>query len=192
MTAFHTSLSPESVYHRYFETLTLSERVAHGRLARVCRPDPLQELVLVAQTVSSEAVDCIIGVARLERVGADAAEFAIVISDRFQGKGLGTELLRRLVAITRELKIARIGADILTDNLVMQRVCERQGMQIRSTPGDETVRVEMELRDSSTGASASASAPIKPEESTCLQGFPELNVENTGIPSLHFGSPELG
>jgi acetyltransferase len=61
--------------------------------------------------------------------GTREAEFALLVSDRYQRSGLGTEMLRRLVQIGRDEKLERITADVLQDNLGMQRVCEKLQFQ---------------------------------------------------------------
>jgi acetyltransferase len=75
----------------------------------------------------------IVGVGRLSKIyGSDAAEFAILVSDDFQGQGLGTEFLRRLVEIGREEgDIGRITAYILAENIGMRRVAEKLGFSLK-------------------------------------------------------------
>jgi acetyltransferase len=62
----------------------------------------------------------IVGVGRLlmER-NRNEAEFAVLISDEFQGRGMGTELLRQLVEIGRREHVARIVGYILSTNSAM-------------------------------------------------------------------------
>ena len=50
MIRFHRSLSDRSIYLRYFHQISLSERVAHERLAGVCSTDQDRALVVVAET----------------------------------------------------------------------------------------------------------------------------------------------
>ena len=64
----------------------------------------------------------ILGVGRLSKLhGTNEAEFALVVSDHFQGQGLGTELLSRLLQVGRDEKIDRIFGDILPENTEMQK-----------------------------------------------------------------------
>ena len=77
-------------------------------------------------------------VGRLSKVpGHRGAEFALVIDDDWQQRGLGTELLKRVIQIGRDEKVSAITADILAENRAMQRICERLGFQLeRRDDGD--------------------------------------------------------
>lgn len=147
MIQFHQTLSEQSVYFRYFHLLKLSQRVAHERLIRICFIDDDREMALIAeyhnpQTKASE----ILALGRLSKLhSTNTAEFAILVSDRFQCQGLGTELLRQLLQVGRSEHLERISAEILHDNRAMQRVCKKLGFQIRRTADTSVVKAEMIL-----------------------------------------------
>ncbi|MCI0394270.1 MAG: bifunctional acetate--CoA ligase family protein/GNAT family N-acetyltransferase [Chloroflexi bacterium] len=145
MVKFHEGLSEQSVYLRYFHALKLSQRVAHERLTRICFIDYDREMVLVTVRRDAEGNREIIGVGRLSKVyGTDEAEFAILISDAYQGQGLGSELLRRLVQIARaEGTIGRIVAYMLPENRGMKKVSENQGFHVRRD--GRMLKAELEL-----------------------------------------------
>jgi len=147
MVAFHERLSERSVYFRYFHLLNLSQRTAHERLTRICFIDYDRGMALVAEKEDPQTgVHEIVGIGRLTRAhGANEAEMAVLVTDDFQGRGLGTELLRRLIEIGRKEKLERITADILAENRAMQRVCERLGFTLGYDPEDGTVKVEIRL-----------------------------------------------
>jgi acetyltransferase len=147
MVAFHERLSERSVYFRYFHLLNLSQRTAHERLTRICFIDYDRGMALVAEKEDPQnGTRQILGVGRLTRAhGANEAEMAVLVSDDFQGQGLGTELLRRLIEIGREEKLERITADILAENRAMQRVCERLGFTLQYDADDGTVKAEIRL-----------------------------------------------
>ena len=129
MVRFHGSLSEESVHHRYLHVLNLAQRIGHERLAQNCSIDYSREMALVAEQPDGQ----IIGVARLARKAADGdAEFALVVSDRRQNRGIGTELLRRLIEIARQQGICRITGDILVDNRRMLEICRQCGFRVTS------------------------------------------------------------
>jgi acetyltransferase len=133
---FHTTLSEESVYLRYFNIMKLSRRIAHERLTRICFIDYNREMALVADYKDPETGEhCILGVSRLSKLhGVNEAEFAMLVSDAYQRQGLGTELLSRLIKIARDEQVARVTAQILSENHPMQRVCEKVGFSLERSP----------------------------------------------------------
>jgi acetyltransferase len=144
---FHETLSERSVYQRYLHMLQLSQRVAHERLTRICFIDYDREMALVAEHKDPKTGERrIIAVTRIKKVhGTEDAEFAEIISDEYQGRGLGTELLKRMLDVARDEKVGRVIGDILPENLVMQRICEKLGFQVKRSIEDPVVKVELEL-----------------------------------------------
>jgi acetyltransferase len=115
---FHKSLSDSTVYRRYFQMQRLESRVAHERLIRKCFLDYDREIALVAERVDQHTGRHeLIGVGRLARQRQmDEAELGVVVADRCQRAGLGTELMHRLLQIARVEKIRRVEAHILREN----------------------------------------------------------------------------
>ena len=107
MAKFHETLSDRSVYLRYFCSLSLSRRVAHERLLRICFGDYDREMALVAElTDPATGERRIVGVGRMNKLHSrNEAEVAALVSDQYQRQGLGHELLRRVVQIARDEKI---------------------------------------------------------------------------------------
>jgi acetyltransferase len=147
MVKFHESLSEESVYYRYFTQLKLDQRIAHERLTRICFNDYDREIALVAEHKEAQSGKLeILGVGRLSKLrGLNEAEFALVISDRWQRQGLGTELLKRLVQIGRDEKLERISATILKENQGMQHLAQGVGFKLNLEAGGEDYRAEFVL-----------------------------------------------
>jgi acetyltransferase len=145
MVRFHEGLSEHSVYMRYFATLKLSQRIAHERLTRISFIDYDREMVLVAVRRQPERE--IVGVGRLSKIyGGDEAEFAILIQDEYQGQGLGTELLRRLLEVARdEPDIGRVVAYMLPENQGMKRISSNLGFQLKFE--DQMLKAELVLGD---------------------------------------------
>ncbi|MCC7359327.1 MAG: bifunctional acetate--CoA ligase family protein/GNAT family N-acetyltransferase [Anaerolineales bacterium] len=150
---FHGTLSERSVYLRYLHPLQLTQRVAHERLSRICFIDYAREMALVAEravpgTDGHQLADReILGVGRLSRTGPSnaEAEFAILVADNFQGQGLGSELLRRLVAIGREEGIGRIIGYISTENDAMQNIARKVGFTVRHAKDDDLMLAQLDL-----------------------------------------------
>ena len=144
---FHEMLSERTVYLRYLQKMKLSQRVAHERLVRICFNDYDREIALVAEYKDEESGEIeIIGVGRLSKLrGTNDARFAMVIADKYQGKGLGTELLKRLIDVARREKLDHLVAEIAPENIPMQQVCQRLGFRITCEEGHETCHAEFKL-----------------------------------------------
>ncbi|MGE5139881.1 MAG: bifunctional acetate--CoA ligase family protein/GNAT family N-acetyltransferase [Rudaea sp.] len=147
MASFHATLSERTVYLRYLHTILLDQRVAHDRLARICFNDYDREFALVAERRDAETgLVEIVGVGRLSRLHKrNDAEFAILVSDSFQGHGLGTELLRKLVDIAREERIDRVVGFISAENRGMLSVCRRLGFRIKHSLEESEVEAIYDL-----------------------------------------------
>jgi acetyltransferase len=123
----------------------LARRVAQERLSRVCFIDYDRDMVLVADRRDpATGVHQILGVGRLDKLpGSDGAEFALLVRDDFQGRGLGTALLGQLIEFARGERLGHIVADILGENRPMRRICSKLGFH--PLPGEDQLVVRTEL-----------------------------------------------
>ena len=144
---FHETLSDRSVYLRYFCTLSLSRRVAHERLLRICFGDYDREIALVAERIDPATGEHhIMAVGRISKLhGKNEAEVAVLVSDRYQNLGLGLELLRRVVQIARDEKLSEVHAEMLPDNVAMQVIMKRVGFRVRAGEDLGSVQAFLEL-----------------------------------------------
>jgi acetyltransferase len=125
---FHASLSERTVAMRYLSAFGLDERVTHERLARMTHNDYDREIALVAEG-EQDGRKSILGVARLSKLHGTEAEarFTMLVSDAFQGRGLGREMLVRILQVGRDEKIKQIIALMSPDNEVMQKLFREMG-----------------------------------------------------------------
>ena len=147
MVKFHGSLSERSVYSRYFQPIDLVKRVAHDRLQRMCFLDYDREIALVADRKLDDGEHEIMGVARLrKRHGIKrVADFALVVSDQAQHKGLGGQLLRRLLQVAREEKIKKLTAIILKDSKDMRGLCQKLGFTFSESENEQFIKAEISM-----------------------------------------------
>ena len=146
---FHKSLSEETMHLRYFGFLEGEALIAHERLVQICFSDYDREINLVAERIQpGRNQRQIVAIARLiKSYGANEAALAIVISDDWQGKGLGTKLVRDLLEIGCTEGLERIVAYVLPENYVMQRICRKQGFEVRFDRSRDVFKAEIELRN---------------------------------------------
>jgi acetyltransferase len=147
MAKFHQSLSEQSVYLRYFHMIALGQRIAHERLTRICFNDYDREIALVVEEKAGKGGErAILGVGRLSKhVGRDTGEFAILISDQYQRRGLGTELLKRLVQVAKQEKLSTLSAHMLPENEGMKAVCKKLGFKVTRDEKEEMFYAELGL-----------------------------------------------
>ncbi|NJR48373.1 MAG: bifunctional acetate--CoA ligase family protein/GNAT family N-acetyltransferase [Leptolyngbyaceae cyanobacterium CSU_1_3] len=147
MVQFHKTLSEESVYFRYFHLIKLSHRTAHDRLTRLCFIDYDRAMAMVADAQNPQTgAHEIFAVARLTKLhGTTEAEFALLVSDRYQCQGLGTQLLKQLLQVGRNEHLSHIHAEILVENLAMQQVCKKLGFQIDQVSDPKIVKAKINL-----------------------------------------------
>ncbi len=141
----HQALSERTVYLRYFQPLKLSQRTAHERLTRICFVDYDREMVLAAEHKKEDGQPEIIAIGRLSKLrgGGNDAELAVLVDDRYQGQGLGTELYKRLIGVARDEKLSRVVCTILAENREMRAICQKLGFHLESDLEDGTVKAEL-------------------------------------------------
>jgi len=134
---FHRQLSPETIFHRFFAPYpTLGRRDA----AHFTVVDYVDRVALVALVD-----DAIIGVTRYELMAGTTAEVAFVVRDDYQGRGLGTILLHRIVAAARDRGIKRFVAEVLPDNRRMLSLIRNSGYPMRTSSEEDVLRVDFDI-----------------------------------------------
>lgn len=125
---FHKDLSQETIRQRYLQVLHYDTLTLHERLIRICFNDYDRDIALVVQLKDNKEI---IGVGRLSKIiGTEEAYFAIIIKDQWQQKGLGSQLLERLIQIAKEEKMSALSAQMLPENEQMQSLCTKKGFHL--------------------------------------------------------------
>jgi acetyltransferase len=146
MRDFHQSLSDRTVYLRYLSPMMLSERVTHDRLARMSHNDYNREIALVVEG-EENSKPAIFAVGRLSKFrGQDEdARLSMLVSDQYQGQGLGKELINRLIQVAKREGIKQIMAGMSPENDTMRTLCRKAGFSSIAT-NPQTGMVEATLR----------------------------------------------
>ena len=137
---FVSHLSRETGYKRLLSGRTPTEE----ELQRWCSIDPLREEAIVAITRTGNE-DTLAGVARYVQESADAADFAIVLADAWQGLGLGKLLMSALVASAKERGLHRLTGITLSSNLGMLSLARGLGFTTTRLPDAFTTRLSLQL-----------------------------------------------
>ena len=125
------SLSPRSIYLRFFSPI---KSLRHSMIVRFTQIDYDRETALVAirKTDSKEEM---LGVARVivERNGKEA-EFAVLVRDNLQGKGIGAELLGRCLEIAKSRGLEKVWGLVLPENTQMLALGRKLGFGVKRDP----------------------------------------------------------
>jgi acetyltransferase len=126
--ALFTRLSKQTIYLRFHHVLThMSREEAH----RVCSVDYVNTFALVA-TLGEGSEERIIAVGRYARQpGADRAQIAFEVEDKYQGLGIGSHLLDHLAFIARDRGIKKFEAEVLAENQDMMNVLINSGFTMQ-------------------------------------------------------------
>ena len=129
---FVRGLSPETRHNRL---LGGAITITREYLERLTSVDYSRDMALAATLMLEKEV--LIGVARyvLDRDNT-GAEFAIVIDDAWQGRGIGRRLLERLAAIARGRGVPSLYGDILSINRPMLHLVRTLGFVLSRNPDD--------------------------------------------------------
>jgi GNAT superfamily N-acetyltransferase len=123
-----TRLSKETVHKRF---LAAKPRFSAGELRYLTEVDGVNHIALVA--IEASWPHRLVGTARAVRLhdAPDTAEWAIVVADHLQGKGLGSRMIEMLADAARENGISRFTATMLTDNAPVHRLLARVTDRLR-------------------------------------------------------------
>lgn len=134
---FHSQLSEETIYFRFFAPYPeLSER----DVDRFTNVDYFDRMAFVA-TQGGE----IVGVGRYDRVDDESAEVAFTIRDDHQGRGLGSVLLEHIAAAARERGFRRFVAQVLPSNQRMLATFTEAGYRVSQHMADGVIALEFDI-----------------------------------------------
>lgn len=122
-------------------------------LIRLTQIDYDREVALVALTPSA-LEDRIIGMARIIFLAdGSTGEFAVVLGDSWQGKGVGAILLRPCLAFAKTYGLKKVYGLVLRENRQMLSLGKKLGFNIKREPGysDIEIEIDMETLDLSQG-----------------------------------------
>lgn len=144
MKAFVSGLSRDTAYKRLMSPRTPTD----DELRRWTAIDNSRECALVALEGATDE-ERLIGVARYVMESDRDADFAIVLADAWQGRGLGRELLARLVAAARQSGVRQLSGVTLSTNVAMLTLARGLGFSTTRVAGIAT-SVSLELSSASS------------------------------------------
>ncbi len=133
---FVTGLSERTRYNRL---LGGARKITDDYIRSLIEVDQARDVALAAVTMLDDA-ELIIGVARyVLDVGTRDCEFALVIADAWQGRGIGRRMLEKLITVARARGLDAIYGDVLSTNRPMLELARRLGFSVKRHPDDATL-----------------------------------------------------
>ncbi len=137
------SLSEESIRYRFFQML---KDTPHEVRVRYCNVDYDREIAIVAEMVENGKRK-ILGVSRLSIESDEKnSEMAFLVSDYWQGLGLGTKMVDYVLDIAKEKGMEKVHAIILQDNYRALSLTKKMGFKIEYLT-DGTVKATLNLKE---------------------------------------------
>ena len=137
-----TSVSAETLKGRFFQNI---KNITHEMLTRLCNIDYEREIAIVAEVREGQKRR-LIGIGQLSiEPDYETGEFAVIVHDDYQVKGLGYKLSDMLIGIAQEKGLERFFGYVLTSNKKMLNLCRKLGFTVENMP-DGLSKVELVLR----------------------------------------------
>ncbi len=134
--------SEESIRYRFFQVI---KDTPHEVRVRYCNIDYDREIAIVPE-LTRNGKRRILGVGRLSiEPDGKSGEFAIIVTDEFQGVGLGTKLADQVLDIAYEMGVERVYSVMLADNYRALSLMKRMGFSLTYSD-DGTVEAVLDLR----------------------------------------------
>jgi acetyltransferase len=134
------AMSSTSRYYRFFSPL---KSLPHHMLVRFTQIDYDREMALVALD-EREHAERILGVARvIGKPDGQEGEFAVVVGDAWQGKGVGAELLKRCLQIVQKWGMKTVWGTALKENKQMVKLARKLGFEVSF--GEDAKEYEMKI-----------------------------------------------
>ncbi|MFO7965681.1 MAG: bifunctional acetate--CoA ligase family protein/GNAT family N-acetyltransferase [Desulfobacterales bacterium] len=138
------TLSQQTIYFRFFSPL---KTLPHSMLARFTQVDYDREIALVALSETSET-EKLLGAARvINAPDQENAEFSILVGDRWHGKGIGAELLKRCLEIAKARGLQSVHGVVLSENTQMLELGRKLGFEKKRGADPREIELTIQLSE---------------------------------------------
>lgn len=135
--AFVQNMSDESRYNRFMSSI---KQLSQTMLVRFTQLDYDREVALVMIKEHPGQEDEILAVSRYTTdPDMEVCEFAITVSDSWQGHGIGYTMMNLLFDAARNQGLKIMRGEILTANAGMQKLTRKLGFSVRKDPEDNSI-----------------------------------------------------
>jgi len=137
------SLSEDSIYYRFFHR---TQVMPHKKVQRFTTVDYQKDMAIVG-VVEEYGREKIIAVGRYSlEPDSNMAEAALLVHDDWQGRGIGTRLLKYLIQIAKSRNIAGFKAQVLAENRAPLHMAHKTGYTVETTLEDGVFLVSFKFQ----------------------------------------------
>jgi GNAT superfamily N-acetyltransferase len=133
--------SAQSLYQRFFG---VKRGFTEKEVSFFMDVDFVSHVALVAVTQVSGR-ERIIGGGRYVVTAPGTAELAFTVDDDYQGRGIGTRLLRHLRELARAAGLRELTAEVMATNTAMLKLFEKSGFSLDAQPVAGVVQAALRL-----------------------------------------------
>jgi len=142
LTDLFNTLSPSSVYFRFFSPL---KQIPHHMLARFTQIDYDREIAFVALS-AFESEEKMLGVCRvIPQRNPKHAEVAVLVGDPWQGKGIGASLIRICLELAKKQGIVELFGMVLPENTHMIKLGQKLGFEVKRKFDSQDYELKIQL-----------------------------------------------
>lgn len=158
MLAAVSRTSPQSLYRRFFGP---KKGFSESEKAFFLNVDFTDHVALVA-TIEQNGRTEIVGGARYVIAEPGIAEVAFTVIDEFQGKGIGSALMRHLALLARRASLKQLIADVLPENTAMINVLKKSGLPTTISRAKGVIHVRLDLATTDEPGNLVGKGPANP------------------------------
>ena len=133
--------STESLHRRFF---AVKRHFSEEEKDFLFHADFITNVVLLA-IIDEGARQVIAGGVRYVLTAPRAAELAFSVLDRYHGQGIGSVLMRHIVALARQAGLKTLTAEVLPENLAMLKILQRSGLFVSTSNDPQVVHLTLKL-----------------------------------------------
>lgn len=142
MKTMFENLSPQSVYYRFFRPM---RELPMSMLQKFTQIDYDREIAMVALH-DRNGEEEMLGVARvIAELNLKDAEFSVLVADKWHGKGIGAELLKRCLKAMQRQNIEKVWGIVLPENTKMVALGRKLGFTVKRIPGESEFELKIDL-----------------------------------------------
>ena len=137
-----TTLSEQTIYRRFFSPL---KTLPYSMLARFTQIDYDREMALVA-IATIDNTEKMLGVVRIiNDPNQTSGEFAVLVGDQWQGRGIGVELLKKGLIIAKQRSLKVVTGVVLAENVQMIALAKKLGFEVRRSDSASEYELQIDL-----------------------------------------------